>query len=172
MKHLPLSLIAATIIASGAPAKPVTVNPYNFARAETDTYMARFVKSSGLGKFEHIRTPAPIERQDVIRMNRDTIYSSAVFDLDAGPVTIMLPDAGKRFMSALVINQDHYLNNVTAKPDADGGYTIQFGGDPANTSNYLPTTPGWNYLVRLYRPRQAILDGSWSFPALEPLQAK
>ena len=38
----------------------------------------------------------------MIRLNRDTLYSSAVFDLDAGPVTITLPDAGKRFMSMLV----------------------------------------------------------------------
>ena len=27
-------------------------------------------------------------------MNRDTLYSSAVFDLDAGPVTVWLPGAG------------------------------------------------------------------------------
>ena len=31
-----------------------------------------------------------------------------VFDLDAGPVTITLPDAGKRFMSMQVINEDQY----------------------------------------------------------------
>lgn len=26
---------------------------------------------------------------------------------------------------------------------------------------------GWNYTVRLYRPRQEILDGTWTFPGLE-----
>jgi hypothetical protein len=31
-----------------------------------------------------------------------------VFDLAAGPVTITLPDAGKRFMSLQIINEDHY----------------------------------------------------------------
>lgn len=41
-------------------------------------------------------------------MNRDTLYSGAVFDLDAGPVTISLPDAGKRFMSMQIINEDEY----------------------------------------------------------------
>ena len=25
---------------------------------------------------------------------------------------------------------------------------------------------GWNYAVRLYRPRPEILDGSWTFPTL------
>jgi hypothetical protein len=26
---------------------------------------------------------------------------------------------------------------------------------------------GWNYAVRLYRPRTEILDGTWVFPAVE-----
>ena len=47
----------------------------------------------------HRREPTPIAAQTVIRMNRDTLYSAAVFDLDAGPVTITLPDPGKRFLS-------------------------------------------------------------------------
>jgi hypothetical protein len=34
------------------------------------------------GKFMHNRTPTPLDRQTVIRMNRDTLYSGAVFDLD------------------------------------------------------------------------------------------
>jgi hypothetical protein len=32
----------------------------------------------------------------IVRNNRDALYSSALFDLDAGPVTITLSDAGKR----------------------------------------------------------------------------
>jgi hypothetical protein len=24
--------------------------------------------------------------------------------------------------------------------------------------------PGWNYMVRLYRPRTEILNGTWKFP--------
>jgi hypothetical protein len=41
----------------------------------------------------------PIDKRGIIRPNRDTLYSFAVFDFDAGPVTVMLHDAGKRFMS-------------------------------------------------------------------------
>ena len=85
---------------------PVTVD--NFIRAETDLYLGNIVKEGGLGNLIHRREPASIDSQTVIRLNRDTLYSSAVFDLDAGPVTITLPDAGKRFMSLLVINEDHY----------------------------------------------------------------
>jgi hypothetical protein len=29
--------------------------------------------------------------------------------------------------------------------------------------------PGWNYMVRLYRPRQEILDGAWKFPEAQPI---
>jgi len=28
--------------------------------------------------------------------------------------------------------------------------------------------PGWNYTVRLYRPRVEILDGTWKFPEAKP----
>jgi hypothetical protein len=92
-----------------APSKttvPVTVK--NFQRAESDKYFADTVKLGGLGKFFHYRTPTPIEDQKVVKMNRDTLYSAAIFDLDAGPVTVTLPEAGKRFISMLIINEDHY----------------------------------------------------------------
>jgi hypothetical protein len=44
-----------------------------------------------------------------IRLNRDTLYSFGVFDLAAAPVTVTLPYAGKRFMSLMIINEDHYV---------------------------------------------------------------
>jgi len=58
----------------------------------------------------------PLDKQAVPRMNRDTLYSSAVFDLDAAPVTITLPDAGKRFRSMFVVNEDHYVVSVVYDP--------------------------------------------------------
>jgi hypothetical protein len=70
---------------------PVTVD--NFAQAESDLYFGNAVKEAGgVGKFFHNRAPVALDKQLVIRMNRDTLYSSAVFDLNAGPVTIALPD--------------------------------------------------------------------------------
>src|SRR6202451_3866606 len=90
---------------------PVTAD--NFTRAESDLYFHSIaIKEGGFGKFFNKREPASIDDQTVIRLNRDTLYSSAVFDLDAGPVTITLPDAGKRFMSMQVINEDHYVPEV------------------------------------------------------------
>jgi len=55
------------------------------------------------------------------------------------------------------------FNNVTAKKDEDGSVTIHFGGNP-EADNFLPIVPGWNYIVRLYQPREEILDGTWRFP--------
>ena len=86
------------------------VTPDNFKRAETDMYFAMFVKRGALGTFIHFRE-LPLEGTGV-RPNRDTLYSQAVFDLDAGPVTITLPNAGKRFMSMQVIDQDHYAHET------------------------------------------------------------
>jgi len=312
---------------------PVPVTADNFTRAETDLYFGNAVKDGGFGKFFHIREPTPIDKQTVIRMNRDTLYSAAVFDLDAGRVTITLPEAGTRFLSMQVIDEDQYtpfvfygegkhtlekeaigtryvmaairilvdptstedvervhklqnaievkqrkpgkfdvppwdaasqkkvrdallvlgstlpdstrmfgqksdvdpvrhlvgtatawggnpekdalylnvtpdkndgktayrmtvkevpvdgfwsisvynaegyfernaenaytINNLTAKKGDDGSVTIQFGGTCRDTPNCLPITAGWNYLVRLYRPRQEILDGTWRFPKAE-----
>ena len=318
-----------------SPTAVIPVNADNFVRAESDLYFSGLVKDGGLGKLFHRREPAAIDNQTVIRLNRDTLYSSGVFDLDAGPVTITLPDAHGRFMSLQAIDEDHYtpgvyygagrhtftrqgigtrylvtairtlvdpddpkdldavhalqdaikveqprgpgafvvphwdtdsqkttreallalaaqlpdtkgmfgprgqvdpvrhligsasawggnpekdalylnvtpdkndgktvyrldvkdvpvdgfwsisvydakgyfernpqnaytLNNITAKKNADGSVAIQFGGCEGSVPNCLPITPGWNYLVRLYRPRPPVLNGSWTFPEPRP----
>lgn len=98
----------------GATGQPVPVTVDNFVRAESDMYLGGLIKDSGgaLGKFNHRRGVANIDHQTVIRLNPDTMYSSAAFDLAAGPVTVTLPDAGKRFMSMQVISEDHYVPAV------------------------------------------------------------
>ncbi|MEC5408522.1 DUF1254 domain-containing protein [Paraburkholderia sp. MPAMCS5] len=94
------------------PAAPVAVTVDNFTRAETDMYFSTVVNQGGFGKLRHYRDLMPIDRQSVVRANRDTVYSTGVFDLDAGPVTIALPDAGGRFRSVTAINEDHYAMTV------------------------------------------------------------
>jgi hypothetical protein len=323
------SAIAGLACAQGGSSIPVTAD--NFTRAETDLYFGSAQRDAGgVGKFFHHREPTQIDKQAVIRMNRDTLYSGAEFDLDTAPVTITLPNAGKRFMSMQVINEDQYtpmvvyeagdvtltrekigtryvltairtlvdpndakdvqqvhalqdaikvdqkdagkfevpnwdqasqkkvrdallvlgttlpdskgmfgtrnqvdpvrrligsamawggnpekdaiyltitppnndsvsprklavsnvpvdgfwsisvynaagyfeknpyeaysVNNITGQKAADGSITIQFGGCDGKIPNCLPITKGWNYIVRLYRPREEILDGKWKFP--------
>jgi hypothetical protein len=109
------SLLAATGSAalaqspSGA-AVPVTVD--NYIRAQSDVYFGQTVKAGAFGKFRHGRELAPIVSRGIVRPNRDTLYSFAVFDFEAGPVTVTLPDAGKRFMVMQVVNQDQYTPAV------------------------------------------------------------
>ena len=112
---LAMTLTAVSVCMAQPPTgKPIPVTADNFVRAETDLYFGSILQDSGavLGHFNHHREMTPIEYQTVIRMNRDTFYSAAVFDLDAGPVTITLPDAGKRFRSMQVISEDHYVPMV------------------------------------------------------------
>lgn len=312
----------------------VNVSTDNFIRAESDLYFGHIVADGSLGRFTHNRELTPLDKQLVIRQNRDTLYSAAVFDLDAGPVAVTIPDGGRRFMSAQVITEDHYvpevtygrarlvldrdtigtryaavavrilvnpndpadveavhalqdqiiveqesvgtfeipawdpqsqkavrdalvalaamlpdtrvmfgtrestdpvrhligsanawggnpesdalylnvvperndgttvhrlmirdvpvdgfwsvtvydadgyfqpnpqnaysLNDVTALAAPDGAVVVQFGGCDGQTPNCLPITPGWNYMVRLYRPRAEILNGEWTFPVALP----
>ena len=329
-------VVRAWLVANAAAqdSKSVTVTVDSFIRAETDTYFKKRADLGPLGQFGHLRAPTSVDRQRVIRMNRDTLYSGAVFDLTE-PVAITLPDAGSRYRSMQVLNQDHYtktvaylpgrytltqkdvgtryayviirtffdpadpqdlkaahttqdaitvqqaspgqfqvpdwdekslarvreallrlaalsdpnavldgfgdksdvspvrhliataagwgglprvaamyssvtperndgtvayaltvkdvpvdafwsisvynekgffekndkdayaVNGHSAKRNVDGGVTIHFGGEPSQP-NYLPIMKGWNYTVRLYRPRKEALDGAWRFPAAQP----
>jgi hypothetical protein len=64
-------------------------------------------------------------------------------------------------------DRDAYtVNNITGVKNDDGSTTVRFGDHPADVPNVIPITEGWNYLVRLYRPRPEILDGSWDFPRI------
>ena len=59
------------------------------------------------------------------------------------------------------------VNSITASPNDDRSVTISFGGCDGDRPNCLPIMEGWNYAVRLYRPRPEILSGSWTFPSPE-----
>ena len=74
-----------------------------------------------------------------------------------------------RATSSRTSQNAYTLNNITAKKSDDGSVTIQFGGCDGKTPNCLPIMPGWNYMVRLYRPRKEILDGTWKFPEAQPV---
>ncbi|XUR33175.1 DUF1254 domain-containing protein (plasmid) [Rhizobium leguminosarum bv. trifolii] len=112
-----LVLIASLVSSASLADDTVPVTVENFVRAETDLYFSAVaLKEGGFGKFEHHREPSAIDAQTIIRMNRDTLYSAVVVDLDAGPVTITLPDAGKRFMSLQTVDEDMYSPPAIYKP--------------------------------------------------------
>ncbi len=92
------------------------------------------------------------------------------------PYTLTLPEDVPidGFWSVTVYDKDGFFepndldaysfNSTTAKKNDDGSVTIHMGGDPSHP-NYLPVTPGWSYVVRLYQPCWQVLEGSWTAPA-------
>lgn len=65
----------------------------------------------------HYREAVSLDAQPVVRTNRDTLYSIGVLDLDAGPATVTLPKSDDgRFMSMLLINEDHYMEPIKYAP--------------------------------------------------------
>src|SRR6478672_7570673 len=92
------------------------VNVDNFVRAETHRMFAGLQRDEGgINLFAHNRKLAPIDKQTVIRMNRDTLYSFAVVDISSG-ASLTVPDAGARYLSVMIVNEDHYINQVFHDP--------------------------------------------------------
>ncbi|MGZ4308872.1 MAG: DUF1254 domain-containing protein [Gaiellaceae bacterium] len=87
-----------------------------FVRAETNRMLANLmVAAGGINRWQHNRVPTALDKQTVVRMNRDTLYSFAVVDL-AGGATFTIPASGDRYTSLMVVNQDHYVNRVFHSP--------------------------------------------------------
>lgn len=328
------ALVASALTSASSVLASEKVTVDNFVRAETDMTMKRYESAGGFGKFFHLRQPTPLDKQDVIRMNQDTLYSVGIFDLTT-PVTITKPKTD-RWQSLMLVNQDHSipnaiykagtytfkqeeigtryltvifrtlvnandandiklanaiqdqiivkqeksgaldvpdwdeeslhkvraainvlsatlsdtsgmlgekdklnpihhllgtamgwggnpkkdaiyvnvvpekndgkinyalsvkdvpvdgftsitvynadgfmekndlginsLNNLTAKPNKDGGATVHFGGCDDGRINCVPITDGWNYIVRMYQPKNVVIDGSWKFPDPKPVK--
>lgn len=115
MMKIPRTLITSLLFMAGSAVADdaIKVTPDNFVRAESDMYFAVSAgEAGGPGKLFHRRDTFDVNHQAVVRGNRDTLYSSGVFDLDAGPVTITMPDSGNRFMSLMILNEDHYVIDV------------------------------------------------------------
>jgi hypothetical protein len=97
--------------------EPVKVTPETYIRAESDRSFRNVAGlAGGVNRFFHIRAPTPLDKQTIIRMNLDTLYSAVVLDTAMG-ATITLPEVPKgRFISAQVIDNDHYCPAVFYEP--------------------------------------------------------
>src|SRR5690349_18865007 len=92
------------------------VNVDNFARAESDRMFAHILgDTGGINRWLHNRVPTPIDHQPVIRQNRDTLYSGTIANITGG-ATLTIPDAGGRYLSVMVVNQDHFINRTFHEP--------------------------------------------------------
>ena len=100
---------------------------------------------------------------------------------DGTPYSVTVKDVPvDAFWSIIVYNADGFIpenelksysyNNVTSKPNKDGSITINFGGCEDGRVNCIPVSEGWNYLIRMYEPRQEALDGTWEFPEIKEVK--
>lgn len=80
------------------------------------------------------------------------------------------------FWSITVYGKDAFMksDNVTLNPSSttyndDGSFTVYYGSEEAcgEQANRLDITEGWNYLMRIYRPGQSVLDREYTLPRAE-----
>ncbi len=114
---------------------------------------------------------------------KDALYLPAQVAKNDGktPYTITVPKdvPVDGFWSVTVYNQERFMvknkydsyafNNITSKKRNDGSTVLHFGGDP-KADNFIPIVDGWLYIVRFYQPRDAILNGEWTFPGAVELE--
>lgn len=113
--------------AKEAQKKTEVVTPETFIRAETDRAFAGMINNAGrTNTFFHFRTPTPLDKQTVIRMNRDVLYSGGVFDARGG-LDIDFPEMpDDRYASIFIIDNDHYVQDLIYEP---GHYKIEGNTD-------------------------------------------
>ena len=89
---------------------PVTLK--NYKVAESDFAFGGVIKLGGVNKFAHLPVKEfDLSKQVVVRMNQDTVYSGAIVDVSKG-ATLTLPKTDGRYMSAMIVQNDHYVNDV------------------------------------------------------------
>ena len=89
------------------------VTPESYIRAESDRQFGVVAQMAGsVNRFYHFRRPTPLDKQNIVRMNRDTLYSMAVVDTSLG-ATITVPELPNgRYGSLYLADNDHYCPGV------------------------------------------------------------
>jgi hypothetical protein len=89
--------------------KTTKVTPETYIRAESDRQFGVIAKmAGGVNRFYHLRRPTPLDKQNVVRMNRDTLYSMGIVDTSKG-ATITVPELPRdRYVSVYLVDNDHY----------------------------------------------------------------
>lgn len=130
-KPVASGIVALTLTLSGATAwaEPLHVDALNFIAAQTAMQFETYQKNAGgVNKVMNIREPSPIDHQTTIRLNRDTLYSFMVVDISEG-AAVTLPDAGSRYRSMMVVNEDNFINAVYLDSGRHELTKEQFGSD-------------------------------------------
>jgi len=99
-----------------ASAEKLAVTEVNYETAESDFTFNGIVKVIGTNKWMFEKGLTPIDKQKVVRQNRDTIYSYYVADLSEG-ATVTVPETPDgRYISVMVVQNDQYVDQVFIKP--------------------------------------------------------
>lgn len=89
------------------------VTQENYCRAETERTFANGLKlSGGMNRWMHFRNLTPLDQQTVVRMNKDTLYSTAVVNTSQGATLTVPPMPEGRYFSVLMVDNDHYAPGV------------------------------------------------------------
>lgn len=97
-----------SLLFSNASAEKLKPTDENFSTAMADIYFQQVIDRGGDNDFAHMREVSSVENQNIIRENRDTLYSWGIFDVRDG-LTLTLPPSGDLYISALVIDNDTYI---------------------------------------------------------------
>ena len=97
--------------------------------------------AGGVNVLHHNRAPADVNHQTVIRMNRDTLYSLSIVDISAG-ATLTIPDSGDRYVSVMVVNQDHYINRIFHEAGTYDLTTDEFDSPHVSVAARVLVDPG------------------------------
>ncbi len=65
-------------------------------------------------------------------------------------------------------SENNILNSSNVTLNADGTFAAFFGPEArcGGVPNRLDVTPGWNFVMRVYRPGPGVLDGRSVLPAV------
>ena len=68
-------------------------------------------------------------------------------------------------------SDNNILNSTNVVLNGDGTFTAHFGAAETcgNVPNRLDVTPGWTFLMRVYRPGPSVLDGTYVLPTAQPV---
>jgi hypothetical protein len=64
------------------------------------------------------------------------------------------------------------LNKSNTKFNPNGTFTAYFGSKEAcgDVPNRVDVSEGWNFLMRVYRPGESVLNGSYKLPDAVPVK--
>ena len=107
----------AILTSTSVSADPIIVNQDNFPQAYTNLRFAAIIeKAGGLNTF--LKMPVPSSdptQQFVVRMNRDTAYSTSVFDLSSRKVYITIPKTDK-YVTIQIVDENHETQRMIYGP--------------------------------------------------------